>query len=91
MDSQDLESLEANDRGPRSTMLFGYLALSLSTGIAVWGAIFSLSIVNHDLGPIDVASAAFGIKPQIDDPMILTRESEMFLVEPAAGHAHGCE
>jgi len=83
--------LEENDRRPRSTMLFGYLALSLCAGVAIWGAIFSVSIVNYGLEPGDTISAAFGIKQQIDDPMIVARESEIFLVEPAAGHAHGCD
>ena len=91
MNNQDLENLDDSDRGPRQTVLSGYLALSLCAGIAVWGAIFSVSIVNSGLGPVDVVSAAFGIKQQIDDPMIVARESEIFLIEPAAGPAKGCE
>ncbi len=91
MNSHDLEDLDDSGRGPRSTMLFGYLALSLSAGVAVWGAIFSVSIVNYGVGPVDVVSAAFGIQQQIDDPMIVARDSGLFLVEPAAGPAAGCE
>ena len=83
--------LDENDRRPRSTMLFGYLALSLCAGVTIWGVIFSVSIVNYGLAPGDTISAAFGIKQPIDDPMIVARESDLSLIEPAAGHAHGCE
>ncbi len=72
-------------------MFLGYFALSLCVGVALWGAIFSVSLIKGGLEPVDVATLALGFERQIDDPMIVERESDLFLIEPAAGPAHGCE
>lgn len=91
MSNQRFERFEDHDRRPRPTMLFGYVALSLSVGATVWGAIISLSVVNSDLEPADVVAAALGFERQIDDPMIVARDSDWSLIEPAAGPAKGCK
>ena len=91
MNYQQSESSEARDRGSRPTVFLAYFALSLCVGVALWGAIFSVSLIKGGLEPVDVASLALGIEQQIDDPMIVGRESDIFLIEPAAGPANGCE
>ncbi len=91
MSYQQLESFEARDRGARPTVFLAYFALSLCVGVALWGAIFSVSLIRGGLEPVDVASLALGFQRQIDDPMIVEHESDLFLIEPAAGPAHGCE
>ncbi len=76
-----------HDRGQsaRRTKFFGYLAASFIIGTVLWGAAFLMPITKQGMNPITMASQAIGYEQQIEDPMLVARESHLRLIEPAAG------
>lgn len=72
-------------------MFFGYLASSLCAGAVIWGAVLSAPFINSRFSPVDIASAVFSAGQRDKDPMIIASDAELFLIEPAAGPAKGCE
>lgn len=78
-----------DDRHSRRLRFCAYLSASTILGTVLWGGVFSLPILAQGENPIVVVSEAVGYREQIDDPMILATESDISLIQPAAGTAEG--
>lgn len=91
MTYQQIETIDVPTRGVRPTILFGYVIVSLSIAITLWGSIFSYSITTLGLEPAEVASAALGFEQQTDDSMLFASDTDLQFIAPAAGPERGCE
>lgn len=77
--------LDTHDHHPQRLRLYRNLGLSFIVGSAFWAAVLSLPIMLQGQNPVTVVAQAVGYERPIDVPMILTRESEFRLIQPAAG------
>lgn len=76
-----------DDRRSRRLRFCAFLSASTILGTVLWGGVFALPILVQGENPIIVVSEAVGYQEPIDDPMILATESDIRLIQPAAGRA----
>lgn len=79
------EVLDIHDQQPRRLKFYGNLGISIIVGSVFWAAVLALPVILQGENPITVVAQAVGYERPIDDPMIMVRESDLSLIEPAAG------